>query len=388
MKIVIAMDSFKGSLSSIQAGRAAADGFLRADPKVETIVRPLADGGEGTVDALVYGMGGVLRTVLVTGPMGKPVECKYGIIAANNTAVIEMSGAAGIALVKREELNPLKATTYGVGEVIADAIKQGCRRFIVGIGGSATNDGGVGMLQAMGYEFLDADGNSIPLGAQGLRDLVRIRTSNCIPELADCNFRVACDVQNPLYGPQGASAVFGPQKGATPEMIRELDGFLRCYAKLVQQQLNALADPMASGTGAAGGLGYAFMAFTRATLTSGIQMVLEEIHLEDLIKEADLVVTGEGQLDSQTVMGKAPYGVARLAKRYGKPVIALSGCVSPGAERANHFIDAFFPILRRLITTSEAMQQEIAAENIRATAEQVLRLVQTVASAKLNLRQR
>ncbi len=381
MKIVIAMDSFKGSLSSLQAGHAAAEGFRRADPDVETIVRPLADGGEGTVEALVYGMGGTPRTVRVTGPVGTPVECVYGIIGASGTAVIEMSGAAGIALVPREKLNPLTATTYGVGEVIADAIRQGCRRFIVGIGGSATNDGGVGMLQALGYEFLDAAGRQIPQGAQGLRELAEIRTSNSIPELAECSFRVACDVQNPLCGPQGASAVFGPQKGATPEMVEELDRLLANYAKTVQQQVSPRADSTVPGTGAAGGMGFAFLAFTHAALTPGIRIVLEEMRMEDLIKEADLVVTGEGQLDAQTAMGKAPYGVARLAKRYGKPVIALSGCVAPGAEAANNFgIDAFFPVLRRVVTSAEAMRQDIAAENIRAAAEQVLRLVLTVSA--------
>lgn len=379
MKIVIAMDSFKGSLSSLQAGQAAAEGFRRADPEVETIVRPLADGGEGTVEALVYGMGGILRNVCVTGPLGTPVECSYGIIADKHTAVIEMSGAAGISLVKKEELDPLKTTTYGVGEVIADAIKQGCRSFIIGIGGSATNDGGVGMLQAMGYEFLDVTGEPIPLGAQGLRKLAEIRTSKRVPELAECRFRVACDVQNPLCGPQGASAIFGPQKGATPDMVQELDELLARYAKIVQQQVCVQADPMALGSGAAGGMGFAFQAFTTATLASGIRIVLDEIEMEDLIKEADLVVTGEGQLDGQTAMGKAPYGVARLAKSYGKPVIALSGCVAPGAEKANQYgIDAFFPVLRRVITSSEAMRQDVAAENIRATAEQVLRLVRLV----------
>lgn len=387
MKTVIAMDSFKGSLSSLQAGQAVADGFRRADSNVETVVRPLADGGEGTVEALVYGLGGKMRKVRVTGPVGgKPVECEYGIITASGTAVIAMSGAAGIALVRQEDLDPLKATTYGVGEVIVDAIRQGCRKFIVGIGGSATNDGGVGMLQAMGYEFLDASGKQIPLGAQGLRELVEIRTSNRIPELADCSFRVACDVQNPLCGPQGASAVFGPQKGATLEMVEELDGLLAHYAKVVQQQVSAKADPAIPGTGAAGGMGFAFLAFTRATLMPGIRIVIEETQLEKFIKDADLVVTGEGRLDAQTVMGKAPCGVAQLAKRYGKPVIALSGCLGPGAEQVNKYgIDAFFPILSRFTTPSEAMRQDISAENLRATAKQVLRLVRTVAASKIKI---
>ena len=226
MKIVTAIDSFKGSMTSMEAGQAAAEGIQRVDVDAEVIVRPLADGGEGTVEALVSGMNGTLQKVQVTGPLGEPVICEYGIIESTKTAVIEMAGAAGITLVSDEERNPLNTTTYGVGEVIRDAIDKGCRRFLVGIGGSATNDGGVGMLQALGYGFLDKDGNQVPFGAKGLKVLEEITDTYVLPELKECKFKIACDVTNALCGEQGCSAVFGPQKGATPEMICQMDQWL------------------------------------------------------------------------------------------------------------------------------------------------------------------
>lgn len=376
MKIVMAIDSFKGSLSSMDAGRAAAEGIQRVDPKVQVKVRPLADGGEGTVEALTEGMGGRFCKVSVMGPFGEPVDCEYGILDETKTAIIEMSGAAGITLVPRERLNPLEATTYGVGEVIKDAIGQGCRRFIVGIGGSATNDGGVGMLQALGYDFLDEDGEQIGKGAAALEKLRKISTEHVLPELAECEFHIACDVTNPLCGERGCSAVFGPQKGATPQMIEKMDQWLGEYAKMTQEVFPK-ADAQYLGTGAAGGLGFAFLAYTPAVLESGIEIVLKELKLEEDIKEADLVITGEGRLDEQTAMGKVPVGVASLAKKYQKPVIAFSGSVTPGARLCNEKgIDAYFPILRSIVTLDEAMERERAWNNMADTAEQAYRLFQ------------
>lgn len=376
MKYVVAMDSFKGSLSSMEAGTAAAEGMRRADLRSEIVVRPLADGGEGTVDALVCGMNGIRQSVRVTGPLGRPVECVYGIIEETGTAVIEMAGAAGLALISKEERNPLHTTTYGVGEVIRDAILKGCRRFIVGIGGSATNDGGVGMLQALGYGFLDREGKQVPFGAEGLKQLSMITDESVLEQLSECEFRIACDVTNRLCGENGCSVVYGPQKGADSFMIAQMDEWLAHYAALSKEKYPG-ADDCKPGTGAAGGLGFAFLTFTNAVLESGVKIVMEETHLEKYIKGADVVITGEGRLDGQTVMGKAPAGVAALAKKHGVLVIALAGSVSGDASLCNqHGIDAFFPILQDVVTLEEAMETEGAKRNLANTAEQVLRLVQ------------
>lgn len=374
MKAVIAIDSLKGSLSSIEAGQAIAEGIKKADAKAEVVIRPLADGGEGTVEALVCGMNGTLQHVKVTGPLGEPVVCEYGIIDETKTAVIEMSGAAGITLVPDTKKNPLYTTTYGVGEVIRDAIEKGCRRFIVGIGGSATNDGGIGMLQALGYGFLNKDGQQVPFGAIGLRELETITDTYVLPELAECEFKIACDVTNPLCGENGCSAVYGPQKGANPSMIMEMDKWLRYYAALAREKFPK-ADLNEPGTGAAGGLGFAFLTFTNAVLESGIKIVLEETKLESYVKGADVVVTGEGRLDFQTAMGKAPVGVAGLAKKFDIPVLAFAGSVTKDATECNkNGIDAFFPILRGISTLEEAMKPENAKQNLIDTVEQAFRL--------------
>ena len=375
MKIAVAIDSLKGSLSSLEAGEAIKDGILKAMPDAEVWVRPMADGGEGTVEALTLGMQGQLETVTVTGPLGKPVEATYGIVKEKHLAVLEMSAAAGITLVEEKDRNPLYTTTYGVGEMIKDAIQKGCRDFIVGIGGSATNDGGSGMLQALGFGLLDKNGEQVALGARGLEDIARITDENVLTELRKCSFRIACDVTNPLCGEQGCSAVYGPQKGATKEMIARMDAWLAHFAEISQETFEN-ADANQPGTGAAGGLGFAFLSFLNARLQSGITIVLGETRLEDYIKDADLVVTGEGRLDSQTVMGKAPAGVAELAQKHGKKVIAFSGCVTEDATVCNeHGIGAFFPILRTVVPLAEAMNVETARKNMTATAEQVFRLV-------------
>lgn len=377
MKAVVAIDSLKGSLSSIDAGNAIANGIIRVVPDAKVEVRPLADGGEGTVDALVQGMNGDLVHLCVTGPLGAPQECDYGIMEETKTAVMEMSAAAGITLVPDEKKNPLHTTSYGVGEMIRDAILRGCRRFIIGIGGSVTNDGGVGMLQALGYDFLDARGNQVPYGAKGLKVLASISDKNILPELKDCEFHIACDVTNPLCGEKGASAVYGPQKGATPEMVKDMDVWLSEYAALARKTYEK-ADPEYPGTGAAGGLGFAFLTFTNAVLKSGINIVLEETRLEKYIKDADIVITGEGRLDGQTAMGKAPVGVAKLAKKYNLPVIAFAGGVTEDSVECNqNGIDAFFPIVRGVTTLEEAMNPENATKNMTDTVEQVFRFWST-----------
>ena len=378
MKVTVAIDSFKGSLSSMEAGNAVRTGIRRVYPDALVEVRPLADGGEGTVDALAAGMNGGIHEISVTGPLGEPVTARYGIIESTHTAIMEMSQAAGITLVPAEKRNPLFTTTYGVGEMIRDAMDKGCRRFIMGIGGSATNDGGVGMLQALGYDFLDKEGRQVPYGAQGLEILKTISDKNVLPELADCHFYIACDVTNMLCGDLGCSAVYGPQKGATPEMIVQMDQWLERYAALARQAFPK-ADPKQPGTGAAGGLGFAFLSFTNAVLESGIKLVLEETRLADYIKDADIVITGEGRMDAQTAMGKAPEGVARLAKTFGKPVLAFAGAVTRDAAACNNAgIDAFFPILRSVVSLEEAMDPKTAASNMADTAEQVFRVMRAV----------
>ena len=386
MKVVVAIDSFKGSLSSMEAGKAIAEGVKRVYQHAEVVVRPLADGGEGTVEALVEGMGGVFVTKEVTGPLGEKVEAVYGIIELKDdlskTAIIEMSAAAGITLVSEESRNPMNTTTYGVGELILDAIERGCRHFIVGIGGSATNDGGVGMLQALGYDFVTQEGKAISYGGNGLRELASIEESNVHPTLKECTFKVACDVTNPLCGENGSSAIFGPQKGATPEMVQELDQLLLHYAEL-SKNINSHSNRFYPGTGAAGGMRFAFLTYTNATLESGIQIVLTETKLEELIATTDFVVTGEGRLDGQTALGKAPIGVAALAKKYQKKVLAFAGAVTPDAKECNqHGIDAFFPILRGVVTLKEAMNKEVAHQNMVDTVEQVFRVVEMMKEGK------
>lgn len=340
MKVLIAMDSFKGSLSSLAAGEAVRAGLLRAMPKADAVVCPLADGGEGTAEALTAGLHGEMVSVEVTGPLGAPVVCRYGV--AGSLAIVEMAGAAGLPQVPAEKRDPLATTTFGVGEVIRDAIARGCRRFVIGLGGSATNDGGAGMLQALGFDLLDEDGAPIPRGAAGLARLHTIAAGRVLPELRGCTFRAACDVENPLCGPLGCSAVFGPQKGARAADIPKMDGWLRGFAALAKTVFPE-SDADFPGSGA-----------------------------------ADMVVTGEGRLDAQTAMGKAPAGVARLAKRYGKPVVAFAGGIADGAQACHAAgIDAFFPAVRGVTSLEEAMRPETAAENLAAAAEQVFRLVGT-----------
>ncbi len=372
MKIVIAIDSFKGSLSSLEAGGAVKRAAQKVFPQCDISVFPLADGGEGTARAIAFSRGGERVCLSVTGPLTHKVEAEYYILQ-DNTAVIEMSSAAGLTLVPQDKRDPLKTTTYGVGELIKDAINKGCRSFIIGIGGSATNDGGTGMLKALGFEFLDEEGKEIPLGAKGLSSLNKISDRKVLPKLKECSFKIACDVTNPLCGRLGCSAVFSPQKGAKAEDILKMDRWLLNYSRLAKE-INPLADADFPGAGAAGGLGFAFLAFTNATLQSGVDIVLENCGLEEKIKTADLVITGEGRLDGQTVMGKAPIGVAKLSKKYNKRVIALAGSVGQGAELClSEGIDEIFCITPKNMPLSEAIKKENALKNIEDTVCKALR---------------
>lgn len=463
MNILIAMDSFKGSLTSIEAGNAVKEGILKVDPEAHVVVRPLADGGEGTVETLIAGMGGELVSVWVTGPVGKnglsqeKILCRYGIMRSDDIcsnilsekendsiqesssenvktdspwAIIEIAGAAGLTLVPEEMRDPMYTTTYGVGEVIRDAINRGCRHFIIGIGGSATNDGGVGMLQALGVHFLDDEGNEIEYGAIGLEKLSSIDVSYMMPELAECEFNIACDVDNPLCGEKGCSATFAPQKGAGKEDISRMDKWLAHYAELAKEKSKD-SDVNADypGDGAAGGLGFAFRTFLHGKLTPGSRLIIEKMGLSDYIEKADIVITGEGCLDGQTVMGKAPIAVARLAKGYNesqvadegskdynksqdtdkrykdynvihntdehnkinktKKVIAFAGKLGPGVEEClEHGIDAYYAIEYGESVHSggkesgasnvseipeNAMRPEIASKNLADTVEKVFR---------------
>ena len=377
MNVIVAIDSLKGSLRSLQAGAAAKAGILRAIPDAIVSVKPVADGGEGTVTALVSGLSGRSVTIAVTGPLGETVEATYGILP-DHTAVIEMAEAAGLPLVPAEKRNPMITTTYGVGEMILHALDEGCRSFIIGIGGSATNDGGTGMLRALGCRFWKADGSEIALGAQELSELATIETEVLDPRLKESRFSIACDVTNPLCGPSGASYIFAQQKGADPATVQKLDAVLAHLADMTAVTLGTdLRDQ--PGAGAAGGLGFAFASYLNGTLRPGVDIVLDAVLPESELRAADIVVTGEGRFDGQTAMGKAPVGIARRAKACGCKVIVLAGSVEHSGARATQqnppLIDAVFPILPGAMTLEEAMHEDVAYENMEYTAEQVFRVV-------------
>lgn len=378
MKIVISIDSLKGSLTSIEAGNAIKKGILNVDNNADITIMPLADGGEGTVEALVEGMNGEEQTITVTGPINEKVNAKYGILKDTNTAIIEMAQASGLPLVPTQLRNPLNTNTYGVGEIIKEAIQKGCRNFIVGIGGSATNDGGVGMLQALGYEFYDENNNLVGLGGKVLNQIRSIKIDNRLKELDECSFKIACDVNNPLYGNNGAAYIYGPQKGASKEIVKELDRGLINFSEVVKKELNKDIAHI-EGVGAAGGLGFAFLGFLNSKLESGIKIILDEINLEEIIKDADFVITGEGRLDNQTAMGKAPIGVAKLAKKYKAKVIAIAGCTTDDAVKCNEEgIDAYFSIINSAMTIDEAMNKENAINNMVSTTTQIFNLIKVL----------
>ena len=377
MNIIIAIDSFKGSISSIEAGNTVKEAILARYPQEQVQVFPLADGGEGTVDALTQGLGGSIVPVKVTGPLGTPVESRYGYIPDSGTAVIEMADASGLTLVPVEKRNPLYTTTYGLGELIMTAIDKGCRHFIIGIGGSATNDAGLGMLTALGYKFYQKNGNPCDIYGQNLQDIARIDTTSCHSLLKECQFEIACDVTNPLCGPQGCSAIYGPQKGATPEIIQKMDKDIATFADLAEKTTGINGSEL-PGAGAAGGLGFAFHTFLQGTLTPGIELVLKSIKIQQALATADILITGEGRMDGQTAMGKAPVGIAQLAKKANPQccTIGLCGCATPDAEAVNkHSIDAYFPILHAPMSVEEAMDARTTKQNLTQTIQQIMNLL-------------
>ena len=369
MKIVISPDSFKESLSAMEIAIEIEAGFQEIFPHAEYLKVPAADGGEGTVDAMIAATSGKRIDVTVSGPRGEPVQAYYGLLGNDGTAVIEMASASGLALVPANMRNPLKTSSYGTGEMIRSALDAGARRLILGIGGSATNDGGAGMLQALGVHLRDADGNEIGSGGAELARLASIDASSLDHRLKNCEIHVACDVDNPLTGPTGASAIFGPQKGATPEMVKQLDDNLRHYAEIIARDLGHRVDTI-PGAGAAGGMGAAMLAFLNGRLRPGSEIVTEAIGLETTLIDADLVITGEGRIDSQSIRGKTPIGVARVAQVYGIPVIGIAGCLSPDAAIVHHHgIDAVFCAVRKACTVEEALQD--AAFNVRSAARNI-----------------
>lgn len=374
MKVVIAIDSFKGSVSSLEAGKAIEQGIHNVNPEVHTEVLPVADGGEGTLEALTYKEKVQWETLMVHGPLMEELQVKYAGIPVSQTAIIELSQACGITLLKDTRLDPYHTTTYGLGEMIKDALKKGYRHCIIGIGGSCTNDAGVGMLQALGYRFLDTNAKEIPQGGIYLKNITSLDTSEVCKALKECTFTVICDVDNPLCGIHGASYIYGPQKGADEQMVEELDDSLEHFAH-VTKQYSFKSDDTYPGSGAAGGVGFALHTYCHASLEKGIEVVSRQIHLEEKLKDADLVITGEGRMDAQTCRGKTPAGIARLAKKYHIPVVALCGCATEEAVECNRYgIDAYFPILQSVMSLQDAMSREIALRQLTLTSQQVFRL--------------
>lgn len=377
LKVVIATDSFKGSLSAYEVAQSIEKGIKKVYRNVQIVKVPMADGGEGTVQSLVDATGGEIINVEVTGPLGNKVKAFYGILGDNKTAVIEMAAASGLPLVPRSKRNPMITTTYGTGELIRAALDKGCREFIIGIGGSATNDGGAGMAQALGIRLLDEKGEEIKFGGGALVNLHKIDISNMDERLKKSKFIVACDVDNTLCGPNGASYVYGPQKGATKEMVLKLDEALKHFANIIKRDLGKDVENI-KGAGAAGGLGAGLMVFLNAALKSGVDIVIEKTNLKKIVKDADFVITGEGKIDSQTINGKTPIGVAKVAKEFNVPVIAVAGCVSDDASVNHEYgIDAMFSIVNYPIDIEEALKKEKASFFIERKAEEIFRLIKT-----------
>ena len=372
MKVVIAPQGFKGNLTALRVSQAIDNGIRRVVPSVITAIVPMADGGEGTMQALVDAIGGEMIPVEVTDPLGGRVIAHFGLLSDKVTGVIEMAAASGLNLVPPQKLNPLLTTTYGTGELILAALERGCRKLIVGIGGSATNDGGAGMAQALGAKLLDTKGVPLAFGGAALADLEHIDVTTIDPRLADCDIILACDVTNPLCGPQGASAVYGPQKGATKEMVVKLDAALAHYAEVIERDLGIDVRDV-PGAGAAGGLGAGLIAFLKARVLPGVDVVIQATGLIEHLKEATLVFTGEGRLDSQTACGKVPVGVARKAKAFGLPVIAIAGEIANGYQAVyQQGIDAVFSIAPGPISLNQSM---VRAEKLIADiAERAIRL--------------
>lgn len=373
MKIVIAPQGFKGSLTALQVARAIEIGVKRAVPDAETVLAPAADGGDGTLQALVDSSGGSVEVATVSDPLGRPVEAAWGAMGDGKTAVIEMARASGLALLELDELAPLDTTTYGTGELFKAALDAGFRRFIVGIGGSATNDGGAGLAQALGIRLLDSGGHELARGGGALARIDRVDMSGFDKRLRGAEVTVACDVNNPLCGGDGASAVFGPQKGASPEIVKQLDAALARFADVVERDLEVSVRSR-PGAGAAGGLGAGLMAFLDARLAAGVDIVLDAIGLDDALEGADLVITGEGQIDHSTIFNKTPVGVAERAKKRSIPVLAIAGGLGEGyRETRDRGIDAAFPLVNGPMSLDDAMAN--TADLLSGVAEEIMRTV-------------
>lgn len=370
MKIVIASDSFKGSMSSLDVATAASAGVIEVYPDSEIISVNVADGGEGTVEAIVDALGGEIVKVQVNDPLGRKIETSYGI--AGETAILEMAAASGLPLLTVKERNPWATSTLGTGEMIMDAISRGCRKFLVGIGGSATNDAGVGMLQAIGFRFYDANGELITQGCGGmLGSIARIDDSLVSAAVKESQFTVACDVDTPFCGPEGAAPVFAPQKGADAEMVKRLDEGMASFAKVIMEKYAIDIVPVA-GAGAAGGMGGAFRAFLGATLKKGIDMVLDAIDFDTTIQGANLVITGEGKVDFQTAKGKTAAGVLNRAKQQHIPVVAIGGCVEMCDSLVQMGFAGIYPILEEKVPLEIAMQRDFAMNNVRKTVAKIV----------------
>ncbi|MCK9056548.1 glycerate kinase [Haemophilus influenzae] len=373
MKFVIAPDSFKESLTALEVATAIETGFKRVFPDADYVKLPMADGGEGTVQSLVDATQGKLIECEVTAPLGDKVKSFFGLSGDGKTAIIEMAAASGLHLVPPEKRNPLLTTSYGTGELIKLALDLGVESFILGIGGSATNDGGVGMLQALGMQCLDSQDKPIGFGGAELANIVKIDVQQLDPRLQQVHIEVACDVNNPLCGECGASAIFGPQKGATPEMVKQLDAALSHFAEIAERDCGKQIRDQA-GAGAAGGMGGGLLLLPSVQLKAGIQIVLERLHLIDYVKDADVVITGEGRIDAQSIMGKTPIGVTRTAKQFNKPVIAIAGCLREDYDVVfDHGIDAVFPIIHQLGDLSDILKQ--GEQNLISTAQNVARVL-------------
>ena len=371
-RVIVASDSFKGSLSSMQVADAVEQGIHKVYPECDVIKVNVADGGEGTMEALLETLGGRVETITVSNPLGRPVSASYAILADGQTAVMEMSAASGLPLLSPEERNPMKTSTYGTGEMIKDALSKACRKILVGIGGSATNDGGMGMLTALGFRFLDSEGNVLKGTGADMSKLEKIDTNQVPKAVKDAEFIVACDVDSPFCGPKGAAYVFSPQKGADAAMVEELDRGMHHFAELINRTFKK--DIMdIPGAGAAGGLGGGFIAFLNARLERGVEMVLDAIHFDEIIKGADFVITGEGRVDFQTLTGKTPYGVMCRAKRQNIKVAAIGGSVSLSDKEDVSGFDRILQATPEGMPLSLAMQPQVAMENVSAAAEKLMR---------------
>lgn len=370
-KIVVASDSFKGSLTSLEVAAGAEQGIHEVFPECEVVKVNVADGGEGTMDALRSTLGGQWVTVAAADPLGRPRDVSYVVLSDGKTAVIEMSAASGLPLLEPQERNPMLTSTFGTGEMIVDALSRGCRRFLVGIGGSATNDAGMGMLEALGFRFIDKDGKVLPGRGESLSEVVDIDMSHVSPEVKESEFIIACDVDSPFCGPRGAAYVFSPQKGADPQMVAELDAGMEHLAEVIVRTTGKDIRNI-PGAGAAGGLGGGFLAFLNSRLERGIEMVLDAIAFDDIIRGSDLVITGEGRVDSQTLTGKTPYGIMKRAQKQNIRTVAIGGSVKLGDDDDVSGFDSIWPVTPEGMPLEEAMKAETASANVRETVKKIM----------------